>query len=84
MLHFHRVGRDMEIFIGKTRAGAAIEFPGVKRAGENRAVERTVAERAAGVRADAVDRVQSAIHIADGYRIAINIDLNCRARRQEF
>src|ERR1700693_3493605 len=43
VLHFHPVGRDMEIVIGETGAGAAIEFPGVKRTGENGAVERTVA-----------------------------------------
>jgi hypothetical protein len=43
-----------------------------------------MAERPAGVRADAVEGVQSAIHIADSHRIAININLNCRARRQKF
>src|SRR6202163_2906276 len=63
VLHFHGVGRDMKIFIGETGAGAAIEFPGVKGTGKNGAVERTVAERSAGVRADAVDGVQNAIYI---------------------
>jgi hypothetical protein len=43
-----------------------------------------VAERAAGVGADAVDSVQSAIYIADSHRITVNINLNCRARKQEF
>src|ERR1700675_1909046 len=57
VLHFPRVGRDMEIFIGEAGAGTTIEFPGVERAGEDGAVERAVAERAAGVRADAVDGV---------------------------
>ena len=74
----------MKIFIGETGAGAAIEFPGVKGTGENRAVERTMAERPAGVRADAIDGVQRAIYITDGHRIAVNINLNCGARRQEF
>src|SRR3954463_15351047 len=59
--HFHGVGSlQLQVFVPSHGAGAAIELPAMKRAGENGAVERAMPERSAGVRANAVDRVKLA------------------------
>src|SRR6185312_763977 len=71
VLHFHRVSCLQLQVVPRHRAGSAIELPPMKRAGEDGAVESAVAQRSAGMRADAVDRVQDAGHIAHRHRAAI-------------
>src|SRR6266571_4217770 len=47
-------------------AGAAIELPGVPGTGEVRAVDGPLSQRSAAVRTGSRERVNAAIHIADG------------------
>src|ERR1700682_130798 len=58
VFHYHRVGGQQLQVVPGHRAGAAIELPSMKRAGENGAVERAVPQRSARVRTDAVRGVK--------------------------
>lgn len=53
-------------------AGAAVVLPGVPRADEHVAVEGSLAERAAGMRASAVESVQGSARVTDGVRPAMD------------
>src|SRR6185369_6538706 len=71
VFHFHGIGGLQLQVVPWHRAGSAIELPPMKRAGENGAVERAVAQWPSGMRANAVDRMQNAGYIAHRHRAAI-------------
>src|SRR5665213_1465052 len=82
VLHFHWIGGELQVFVAAVCAGAAIEFPSVIGATENRAVERAVSQRAAGVRTDAVHGVERAADVAHRHRVVAHFNVDCGTRRQ--
>jgi hypothetical protein len=73
---------ELDVGIEIVDAGAAIEGPGVPRADDLIAVEITVAEGAAGVRAEAVEETEGALVIAQGVGGAVDLDLGKSAGRE--
>src|SRR5258708_2385133 len=85
VFHFHRIGGLQLQIVPRHGASCAIELPPMKRASKDGAVESAMPQRSAGVRANAVDRVQYAGHIAHRYCAAIvHFKVRRRAGRQEF
>src|SRR6266478_4741569 len=82
VLDLHRVGSQLQEFIHLAQASSSIELPAMKRASEYVAVERAVSQRAARMRADAVQGVQRAVYIAHRHRILADFKLHRRARGQ--
>src|SRR5207245_621615 len=66
----HGKSRDHDGRVVIVRAATAIELPGVPGTGEIDAVDRSLSQRPAAMRAGSVERVDSALHIADGVTVA--------------
>src|SRR5437016_9097282 len=73
---------DLDGVVVIVLAGAAIELPGVPGTGEVRAVNGPLSQRSAAVRAGSRERVNAAIHIADGEAVLSDRGFHYRPGRE--